>query len=264
MILWALLAGGAAACPAAQAATQLNTAPAGNSGSVNAPRIPRTPDADSASEADPLEPLNRGIYQFNYVFDGVLLKPMTLIYQGVVPEQGQVMVSHFLENIYTPVVFVNSVLQGDPKNTFRTLCRFVINTTLGIGGLFDVASDMGIRNRPADFGETLAFWGAGPGPYIELPIAGPSDLRDAFGRLGDAFMTPTNYAKNAVWISVWAATAIDERSKNMELLDGIYSSSLDPYATLRSAYIQKRASDIRRGKIARDKAWTFCTERHPQ
>ena len=253
--------------PAAHAATPLNTqwsdapkTPQKHSAKISAD----AEDADASDVYDPLEPVNRGIYEFNYVFDGVLLKPLTLVYQGVVPDKGQEMVTHFLQNIYAPVVFANSVLQADPKNSFDTLCRFVINTTLGIGGLFDVATDFGVTNRPADLGETLSFWGATPGPYIELPVIGPSNLRDAFGRLGDSFMTPTNYAKPAVWVSVWAATAIDARSRNMSLIDGIYSSSLDPYATFRSAYTQKRASDIKRAKHSWRKEWGICTESHPQ
>lgn len=248
----------------AHAATELNTRWTTVKTQASAASRDEDEYYDSAEASDPLEPVNRGIYHFNYVFDGLILKPLTLIYQGVVPAKGQDMVTHFLQNLYAPVTLANSILQGDPKNTLDTLGRFVINTTAGIGGLFDAATDMGVTNRPADFGETLAFWGAGHGPFIELPIIGPSDLRDAVGRLGDAFMTPTNYAKPAVWGSIWVATAIDARSRNSGLLDSVYSSSLDPYATFRSAYMQKRASDIRRAKRSWREEWGLCTENHPQ
>lgn len=223
-------------------------------------------DADDQTyvdtDSDPLEPFNRVIYGFNHIFDKVVLRPVTQAYRYVVPEYGRTMFDNFVTNLYTPVVFTNSVLQGDPKNSFSTFFRFVINTTIGVGGMFDVASEAGLHNRNADLGETMAFYGVGPGPYLVIPVIGPSNVRDAFGRLGDAFMTPTNYATDwfkggqgyEIEYGVWAATAIDERSKNMKLIDEIYANSLDPYSTFRSGYTQKRASDIRRAKAARDKA----------
>lgn len=211
-------------------------------------------EQNDTHEADPLEPYNRAMYQFNYTVDGLILKPVTIGYRAIVPEAGREMVSNFLENLYTPVVFANSVLQGDPQNSFSSFWRFVINTTVGIGGLFDVASEAGLKNRQTDFGQTLALMGARPGPYIVLPIIGPSNIRDAFGRVADACMNPFNYVNTATSLAMWSATAIDQRSKNMKLFDDIYTTSLDPYSTFRSAYTQKRASDIRRAGIARDKA----------
>jgi len=219
-------------------------------------------DAEQSVDADPLEPLNRGIYWFNHVLDVAVIKPVTQAYRFVVPEQGRTMVDNFITNLYTPVVLVNSVLQRDPQNSFATGWRFILNTTFGLGGLFDFASAVGLHNRPADLGETMAFYGAGNGPYVVLPIIGPSNVRDAFGRLGDAFMMPTNYApgwfsgSTGNWIEygTWGATVINERSKDMQLIDDIYANSLDPYSTFRSGYTQKRASDIRRAKAARDKA----------
>ncbi|MDE3060010.1 MAG: VacJ family lipoprotein [Pseudomonadota bacterium] len=244
-------------------------------GYAHAAAAPASADdqADNAPAADdPLESVNRGIYQFNYAFDTYALRPVTVGYRFVVPEKGREMVSNFLENLYTPVVFINSVLQGDPQNSFSTLWRFLINSTMGIGGVFDVASEAGLKNRQADFGETMAFYGVGSGPFIELPVLGPSNVRDAFGRLGDAFMLPTNYAtSNNVfsgntgdWIEygTWVATAIDQRSRNMKLIDDIYSTSLDPYTTFKSAYTQHRVSKIRRDKASRDKALAkgYCKE----
>ena len=230
-----------------------------------APRIDTTyadQDKPQAVDVDPLEPVNRGVHWFNHIFDVAVLKPVTQAYRFVVPEKGRSMVDNFLTNIYTPVVLVNSVLQRDPQNSFATGWRFILNTTLGVGGLFDFASEVGLHNRQADLGETMAFYGVGTGPYIVLPIIGPSNVRDALGRLGDAFMTPTNYAPGwfkggqgyEIEYGTWALTAINERSKNMSVIDEIYNNSLDPYSTFRSAYTQKRASDIRRAKAARDKA----------
>jgi phospholipid-binding lipoprotein MlaA len=212
-------------------------------------------DAEQTADADPLYGFNHAMYEFNYGFDIAILKPITTGYRAIVPESGREMVSNFVENLYTPVVFANSVFQADPENSFATLWRFLLNTTFGGGGIYDFATNQaGLHNRPADFGQTLAIYGVAPGPFLELPVIGPSDIRDGFGRLADAFLTPTNYG--TIWLSgsVWAGTAIDARSRNMKLIDGVYDSSIDPYATFKSLYTQKRASDITRAKAARKKS----------
>lgn len=205
-------------------------------------------------DPDPMEPLNRAIFSFNRGLDKVLLRPVTVGYRAVMPDKGREMVSNALANIYTPVTFANSVLQGDVTNSFTSFWRFVINTTVGVGGLFDVASQAGLKPRTTDLGQTFALWGADPGPYVVIPIIGPSSTRDSFGRLGDVFLNPFNYIDEGVSLSIWSATAIDKRSSNMKLIDGIYNDSLDPYATVRSAWTQKRANDIKRAREARDKA----------
>lgn len=218
-----------------------------------APPNAATPDYQ-AIDQDPLEPFNRGVYQFNYTLDGVILRPAASIYRGVVPEKGRELVSNFIENLYTPVVFANSLLQLDPENTFSSFWRFFLNTTVGIGGLFDVATEAGLKTRPADFGQTLAIYGADTGPYLVLPIIGPSNGRDAIGRIADALMNPFNHIDEGLSYSIWAATAINQRSNNMKLIDDVYNNSLDPYTTFRSGYTQKRAADIRRAKTAREKS----------
>lgn len=204
---------------------------------------------------DPLEPVNRVFFRFNRALDSVLLRPVTRVYRGVVPEKGRLAVTHFLENLYSPVTFANSLLQGDPENSFATLWRFILNTTFGLCGVFDFASEVGLTARTTDMGQTFALYGADSGPYFVIPVMGPSNVRDAFGRLGDAFLFPPNYA-DEWWVplSAGAASAIDARSNNMELIDNIYDTSLDPYATFRSAYTQRRAEQIRRARAARDKA----------
>jgi len=215
-----------------------------------------------AGDEDPLEGFNRSIYEFNYVFDSAVLKPVATGYRAVVPEEGREAVTNVLENLYTPVVFFNSVLQGDPQNSFASLWRFMLNTTFGLGGLHDFAAEAGLKDRTTDFGQTLAMWGVEPGAYLVLPIIGPSNLRDATGRVADAFLNPFNYAESD-WVpySIWGTTAIDTRSNNMKLIDDIYRSSLDPYSTFRSGYTQKRKSDITRAKAARKKALeNVCTK----
>lgn len=216
--------------------------------------VPKENPSGQAVDDDPMEPLNRAVYHFNYTLDGLVLRPAAQVYRGVVPEKGREMVGNALDNIYSPVVFANSVLQADPQNSFATFWRFVLNTTMGLGGLFDVASEAGLKNRPADFGQTLAIYGAGPGPYVVLPVIGPSNGRDSMGRLADAFMNPFNYVDSGASIVLWSTTAVHQRAVNMKLIDDIYDSSLDPYVTFRSGYTQKRASDIRRAAAARKKS----------
>lgn len=218
-------------------------------------------DEYTGYDADPLEPLNRVFFEFNRTVDTLLLRPVSAAYRGIVPEEGRTAVTHFLQNLYTPVTFANSVLQGDPENSFATLWRFLLNSTAGLFGLFDVATEVGLTNRTTDMGQTFALYGADTGPYFVIPLLGPSNVRDALGRLGDVFTFPPNYAEEwAIPLSIGAATAVDARSNNMDLLDDLYHSSIDPYATFRSAYTQRRAEQIRRARIARDKAQAKAIE----
>lgn len=219
-----------------------------------APKQASTKSLEENWDSDPLEPMNRGFHRFNYVADGLILRPVTSIYRGVVPEDGREMVSNFLDNLYSPVEFSNSVLQGDPENSFTWLWRFLINSTFGVAGLFDPATHVGLKARHTDFGQTLALWGVDDtGAYLVLPLFGPSNVRDGIGRGVDTLMNPITYTDASYY--VWGANAIDWRSNNMELVDNIYRTSIDPYATFRSGYLQKRSADIRRAKESRQKAW---------
>lgn len=207
---------------------------------------------DQASRSDNgRQGLNRAIFRFNQTVDQILLRPVASGYQAVVPAQGREMVSNAVNNIYTPVTFVNSVLQGDPKNSFASLWRFLINSTVGVGGLFDAAGANGLKMRSTDFGQTMAIYGAEPGFYVVLPIIGPSNLRDSVGRLADAVINPFNYVGWGFSGAMWGTTAVDTRSRNMKLIDDIYNSSIDPYSTFRSGFTQHRAADVRRAKEAR-------------
>lgn len=205
---------------------------------------------------DPWEPFNRGMYKFNYVLDGVLLKPITQVYRGVVPERGQDMVHNFVENLQEPITFGNSVLQGDPENSFATFWRFLLNSTIGLGGLFDVAADVGLKNRKTGFGDTLALYGVESGPYLFLPILGPSGVRDGVGRVADAFMHPAMYVNDTgTSVALWTVTVVDTRSQYYNVIEDIQKTSLDPYVTFRSAYKQRRANDIKKARAARAKVW---------
>ena len=202
-------------------------------------------DPYSAENVDPLEPLNRGIFAFNRGVDVVVIKPVTQLYRGIVPEVGRKGVSNFLSNLSSPVVFLNSVLQGDPEQSFTTLWRFLLNSTLGVGGLFDFAGYYGIQNRQEDFGQTMGHYGVGSGAYIVLPFIGPSSARDVVGRVVDVVSDPLTWTVSDGWLYArTGATVIDTRSRNFDVIEDIFKNSVDPYATIRTGYLQKRAADV--------------------
>jgi len=205
---------------------------------------------------DPWEPFNRGMYRLNYVIDGLVLKPVTQVYRGVVPERGQDMVHNFVLNLQEPITFGNSVLQADPENSFVSLWRFLLNSTIGVFGLFDVASDVGLKGRVTGFGETLALYGVESGPYLFLPVLGPSSARDGIGRVADAFMHPAMYSNSTgASIALWTVTAVDTRSQYYNVIEDIQKTSLDPYVTFKSAYKQRRVNDVKKARAARNAAW---------
>jgi phospholipid-binding lipoprotein MlaA len=210
---------------------------------------------DFEEDNDPLEGLNRGIFEFNRVVDGVLIKPLAQIYRGVLPQQAQDSVRSFLRNLRTPAILVNDVLQGDMDRAGTTISRFLVNTTLGIAGLFDVATELGIPFHDEDFGQTLAVWGIGEGPYLVLPILGPSNPRDAVGLASEWFLDPVNiYARNEDqdWVP-WVRgglTGIDARARSIDVLEELERTSLDYYAAIRSLYRQQRNNQILNNRAA--------------
>lgn len=196
---------------------------------------------------DPFETMNRGIFKFNEVFDKVLMKPIAKTYVFIVPEFGRDRVHSAVTNLGEPVNMLNGFLQGNPERGFTSLWRFLINSTLGVAGLFDFAGpNLGLVHRQEDFGQTMGVYGWGSGPYIVLPFFGPSSGRDTFGLLVDTFTNPFNYVQSDEFaIGRVVVTAIDARARNLELIDEIYRTSVDPYATIRSAYAQRRDAQIR-------------------
>lgn len=194
--------------------------------------------------SDPLEGFNRGVNDFNNVFDRYLLDPVAETYSYVLPRFAQNRVYHFLDNIEAPVVFANSLMQGDAQNTFVTFWRFIFNTTLGVAGLFDMATEMGVPPRNhEDFGQTMGVWGVGHGAYLVMPFFGPSSLRDAPGKVVDVLINPFTYALKPVEsIAIGVTQAVDSRARFDERYERIRDSSLDPYTTFRSLYLQRRAA----------------------
>ena len=200
----------------------------------------------SSDNNDPLEKLNRGVFKFNELLDGLIVKPMVHIYRGLVPEPAQHSVKNAINNLSAPVVFLNSVLQADVNNAGRTASRFAINSTLGIAGLFDVASEFGIKKeRDKDFGQTLGVYGITAGPYLMLPIIGPSDFRDGIGLGVDTLSDPFTYIfTQGESVGRFSVTVLSLRNDRLGLTDNVYENSLDPYVTFRSIYLQHRAKSV--------------------
>ena len=202
---------------------------------------------DEYSVHDPLEPVNRGIFAVNLVADDYVIRPVAQAYRDYMPQPIRNGVHNFLTNLRSPVIMFNDALQGQGKLAGDTFARLWVNTILGLGGIMDVASDIGIPFHDADFGQTFGVWGVPAGPYLVLPILGPSDPRDTVGLVADSYADPFNglMRKNGddgdyVILGRTVVAGIDLRSRNIDLLDRIRSTSIDYYATLRSLYQQHR------------------------
>ncbi len=202
---------------------------------------------------DPLEEFNRAMFGIHNGIDKVVLVPVARTYRTVIPEPGRQSVRNFLRNLSSPVILANDVLQGEPERAGTTLARFGINTTVGVLGLFDPASQMGFVRHHEDFGQTLAVHGVTEGPYLFLPVFGPSPPRDLVGRGVDMVLDPVTwiggddfqYFKYGRTI----VNVVDLRARNLETLDEIERTSIDYYAAVRSVYRQSRDGAIRNGEF---------------
>jgi phospholipid-binding lipoprotein MlaA len=221
-----------------------------------------TPPKDPAARAafvqnnDPLEPMNRKILDFNLFIDRILLKPVAKVYIAIVPENGRDALRRALDNMKEPVVVINDVLQGELRRAGISLGRFAVNSTLGVGGLADVAARWGMKQQTGDFGQTLFVWGVPQGPYLVAPILGPSNPRDLFGMAADNYIDPFSYLSSAenmddLNITRFVADGIDQRARAIDVLDDLQKNALDFYAQLRSLSEQHRAAELRRGKAPR-------------
>lgn len=191
-------------------------------------------------EHDPWEPLNRGIHEFNDVTDRVLLKPVAKGYKAVVPSFARRGVSNFFDNLGTPRSALNNFLQGKPARGIDDIARFLLNSSLGIGGLLDLASHGGLEEYDEDFGQTLAVWGVPDGPYVVLPFLGPSTLRDAFVRPADIFADPIYYLDDSsVRDKLVVLNIIDVRTRLLSA-ERLLEDSKDRYITIRESYLQNR------------------------
>ncbi len=200
---------------------------------------------EKSYDKDPIEPLNRGMHQFNSVVDDAVLAPVARGYRNALPRWGRERVSSFVDTISAPNYFINSALQGDIEGTFTAFWRFVINSTFGIAGLFDVASEAGLMPIERDFGQTLGRYGVGNQPYTVLPLLGPNNPRDTVGLIFDAVTNPFNYLTGAAVIGMRTVEAVDQRESLLDITDEIEETSLDPYASYRSLYQQMRIQEVK-------------------
>ncbi len=198
---------------------------------------------------DPLEPVNRVVFGLNELVDVILLGPVSEAY-GELPSPVRTGVRNVLDNLRAPVTFVNDLLQGEPDRAGTTFARFFINSTLGVFGLFDIASELGHQQHKEDFGQTLAVWGVVEGPFLMLPLLGPSTLRDLGGLAVDQLaLDPWNtIAGGELQAARAGSEVIDTRYRLDPVIRDVRRNSLDPYATVRSAYAQRRAAEIRNGR----------------
>jgi len=202
-------------------------------------------ELDTTEVFDPFERTNRVILGFNRGVDFVLLDPLTRGYQIVVPGPARNAVRRVFLNLDSPSVFVNQLLQLRFRDAGETVGRFLLNTSIGAGGLFDVAIEAGWERKPADFGQTLARVGVGAGPYLMLPVLGPNTLRDGFGDIVDRMMQPMTYLIGpAPSLMIGGGTGFTLRESKVDALRALEESSVDYYAALRSAYMQNRAAQI--------------------
>lgn len=206
--------------------------------------------------SDPLEPVNRAIFGFNERVDYFVLDPITRAYRFVVPTPARRGVERFFRNLKAPVVFANLVMQGRGRDAAVTIGRFAANTTLGVGGVFDYAGEViGWTRTEADFGQTLAVYGMPSGPYLIVPLFGPSNARDAVGSVADQAMNPLTYFVAPLqlqWSLLFGGSqGIAYREANADALDALRDASVDFYAALRSAYAQARQGAVEEARLAR-------------
>lgn len=214
----------------------------------------------SASDVnDPLEGLNRNVYAFNETVDKAAIEPVARGYKAVVPQPARDGVHNVLTNLRQPIVFTNSVLQGNANSSAETLGRFLINSTVGVVGLFDVASTVGLEEHDEDFGQTMGVWGVGPGPFLVLPLLGPSNVRDTVGKVVDRAFDPLTWTEfegdpdldDDIAITRTVLGAIDTRSRLIEVIETLREQP-EPYIALRRNYSSQREAAIRNGQTEAD------------
>jgi phospholipid-binding lipoprotein MlaA len=217
-----------------------------------------TPPPDSDAEAradwerinDPLEPMNRAIFDFNMVVDRVFFKPLAQGYREVVPQYGRDRIHDFINNWRAPLILANDILQGNADRAVQTFMRFTFNTGFGVLGAFDLAGPGGIPFHEEDLGQTFAVWGVGEGPYLVLPIFGPSNPRDSVGMAGEWVGDPVGYRLSQIdltWVDLTRSFVggIDKREHNLDGLNEVERTALDLYSTIRSLWRQRREAEIK-------------------
>ena len=198
---------------------------------------------------DPFDRVNRATYRFNDGFDKAIARPVAKTYVTVTPRFVRTGVSNFVDNLTYPVTIVNDLLQAKFIQTCADTGRLLLNSTVGIGGLLDPASDAGLQKNDEDFGQTLGRWGVKPGPYVVLPFLGFSDVRDTVGKIADIYTHPTHYIDNSTvsW-SLWGVEVLDTRARLLSA-DNVVDTAYDPYTFTKNAYLQRRQYLVTDGEI---------------
>jgi phospholipid-binding lipoprotein MlaA len=219
---------------------------------AQAPTTPAAPPPAVAEDVediyDPWEPFNEKMFNFNLKLDRYVLKPVARVWKTVIPEPFQVMISNGFDNLRFAPRFINNVLQGKFGGAGREMSRFLINSTAGIGGLFDPAKDYwGIRPSSEDFGQTLGVWGYGPGPYLVLPVLAPTTVRDGIGMGVDLLMDPFGYYVGffPARFAMKLGDTINDRALNYDLFQGVEETTIDLYSSVRHFYLKRREQQIK-------------------
>ncbi len=220
--------------------------------SACASQPPGSPPGSSEATADqvndPYEGANRFVYRVNDTVDIYVVRPIAVGYRNYVPGAVRRPIRNVLRNLASPIILSNDVLQGKPRRAGDTMMRFLINSTAGAAGLFDMATGLGYPRHSTDLGVTLALWNVGSGPYLFLPLLGPSSVRDGAGYAGDLVFDPLTWAtfggSSAVEGAQFGISAVDTRERLLDPIDDVKRTALDPYATFRSVYGQNRQSTI--------------------
>jgi phospholipid-binding lipoprotein MlaA len=209
---------------------------------------PVVPGDGILEEYDPWEPFNERMFTFNYNVDRYVLKPVAKGYNVVVPDRMQQMIDSGFDNLLVVQRVVNNMLQWRPKGAGAELGRFLINSTLGIGGLFDIAKqEFGLQKTRADFGQTLGIWGVSPGPFLVLPLMPPLTVRDGVGTAVDGAMDPLSYVLPFIWtrLGMKVGNMVNDRSLNLDLYQGFEETTVDLYSAVRNGYLQRRENMIK-------------------
>jgi phospholipid-binding lipoprotein MlaA len=215
------------------------------------------PAGEQREPDDPLEPLNRAVFDVNTALDDALIRPLAEAYRAMLPPFVRDRIRSAIDNLAEPRILVNDLLQRRPDAAGISFARFFLNTSVGLGGMFDVAAERGLAKQSGDFGQTLYTWGITDGPYLVLLFFGPSNFRDALGLGVDLFTTPpalvvTGHVGTVTGIVVGTVDGVDLRARNIETLDEIKASALDFYAHLKSITRQRRESQLREASRAKE------------
>jgi phospholipid-binding lipoprotein MlaA len=201
---------------------------------------------------DPWERMNRTTFKVNMALDHAVLRPVARTYEKVTPRPVRKGVSNFMDNLFYPVTMGNDLLQLKFKPFAQATGRFLLNTTVGVGGIFDPATKAGLPKNEKDLGLTFGYWGVKPGPYFVIPILGPSDVRDGIGKIGDTYMNPLTYVHsdyNYIRYTLIGVEVVDVRYRLLPQ-DKVLDEAYDPYTLLKNAYLQRRQFLVTDGKVS--------------